>query len=74
MTPEHTFDAELELDAESGGVFARMPFSVPDTYGVRGLLPIHATIDGFPYRGSLTPPRRRQSCPADSKADPQRHQ
>lgn len=55
MTPEHTFDAELELDSESGGVYVLIPFSVPDTYGVRGPLPVNATIDGFPYRGSLTP-------------------
>ncbi|ALD20384.1 YdeI/OmpD-associated family protein [Hymenobacter sp. DG25A] len=55
MTPEHTFDAPLELDAETGGVFVLIPFSVEETYGVRGLLPVQATIDGFPYRGSLSP-------------------
>ncbi|GAA4374743.1 YdeI/OmpD-associated family protein [Hymenobacter koreensis] len=53
--PEHTFEAVLELDSEHGGVFIIVPFSVPEVYGTRAQLKVQATIDGFPYRGSLAP-------------------
>ncbi|GAA4347204.1 hypothetical protein GCM10023185_02100 [Hymenobacter saemangeumensis] len=54
---EHEFDAVLEADAEAadGGVFVLAPFSVPEVYGTRGRVPVRATLDGFPYSGSLVP-------------------
>jgi hypothetical protein len=51
--PEHSFDAELELESESGGVFFVLPFSVAEAYGTRGQLPVDVRIDGFPYRTTL---------------------
>ena len=55
FSPEHEFDAVLELESESGGVYFLVPFSVAERYGVKGQLPVRATIDGFPYQGSLFP-------------------
>lgn len=55
FTPEHTFDAELELESENGGVFVIIPFDVKEVYGARGQVKVLATFDGFPYRGSLAP-------------------
>ncbi|GAB3837458.1 MULTISPECIES: YdeI/OmpD-associated family protein [Hymenobacter] len=55
FTPEHTFDAELELESENGGVFVIIPFDVKEAYGTRGQVKVLATFDGFPYRGSLAP-------------------
>lgn len=54
--PEFEFDADLELASEDGGgVYVAVPFNVQEAYGTRGQVPIRATIDGFPYQGSLTP-------------------
>ncbi|GAB2969113.1 hypothetical protein GCM10027048_44930 [Hymenobacter coalescens] len=55
FTPEHTFEAELELESENGGVFVVIPFDVKETYGTRGQVKVLATFDGFPYRGSIVP-------------------
>ncbi len=55
FTPEHEFDAVLELESENGGVYFLVPFAVADVYGTRGQLPVRVTIDGFPYQGSLFP-------------------
>lgn len=55
FTPEHTFDAELELESENGGVFVIIPFDVKEVYGTRGQVKVLVTFDGFPYRGSLVP-------------------
>ena len=51
---EQEFDAALEDDPRTGDVFVVAPFSVADTYGTKGTLPVHTAIDGFPYRGELT--------------------
>ncbi len=55
FTPEHEFDAVLELDPENGGVYFLVPFSVEEVYGKRGALAVRVTIDGFPYQGPLVP-------------------
>jgi CRISPR/Cas system-associated endonuclease Cas1 len=52
---EHEFEAILEAGDGDGGVFVAIPFVVAEVYGTRGRVPIQATIDGFPYQGSLTP-------------------
>jgi hypothetical protein len=51
---EQEFDAALEDDPRTGDVFVVAPFSVADTYGTKGTLPVQTTINGFPYRGELT--------------------
>ena len=53
MQPEHEFEAVLEAD--DGGVFVVVPFSVAEVYGTRGRVPVQATFDGYPYQGSITP-------------------
>ncbi len=53
--PEHEFDASMEIDLASGGVYVVVPFSVEEKYGVRGLLPVRVTLDGFPFEASLHP-------------------
>lgn len=45
------FHAEIE-NAEGGGAFVRIPFDVEQTFGKKRV-PILATIDGEPYRGTL---------------------
>lgn len=55
MEPEHEFEATLEADGDTGGVFVVIPFSVAEAYGKRGQLPVHVTFDGYPYQGSAVP-------------------
>ena len=55
MQPEHEFEAVLEAGDGDGGVFVVLPFSIPETYGTRGRVPVQATFDGYPYQGSVTP-------------------
>jgi hypothetical protein len=52
MNNKIEFDATL-VAARGGGVFAEVPFNVEEVFGSKGLIPIKATIDGEPYRGSL---------------------
>lgn len=52
---EQEFDAILENDPARDGVFVVAPFRVADVYGTPDELPGRATLDGFPYRGELTP-------------------
>lgn len=52
---EQEFDAVLEADSADGTVFVAVPFAVADVYGTRGKLPVQATLDGFPHRGTLAP-------------------
>ena len=45
---EQEFDAALEDDPRTGDVFVVAPFSVADTYGTKGTLPVHTAIgDGY---------------------------
>jgi hypothetical protein len=41
------------LDADGRGAYIEFPFDVTEEFGVRGLVPVKATFDGLPYRGSL---------------------
>ena len=45
----------MEAGDGDGGVFVVLPFSVPEIYGTRGRVPVQATLDGYPYQGSVTP-------------------
>ncbi|HYG14466.1 MAG TPA: YdeI/OmpD-associated family protein [Bacteroidia bacterium] len=53
MNEPITFDALLVPAGDGGGVYAEIPFSVEEVYGIKGQLKVKATIDGVPYRGSL---------------------
>src|SRR5262245_12117027 len=47
----HTFRAVIEA-ARGGGAFVTIPFDVEKAFGKKRV-PVRATIDGEPYRGSL---------------------
>ena len=51
MTKTQTFTATIE-NAGGGGAFVRIPFDVEEVYGKKRV-PIKASIDGQPYRGTL---------------------
>ncbi len=42
-----------EATVGTGGAFVLFPYDVQETFGTKGRVPIKATIDGEPYRGSL---------------------
>jgi hypothetical protein len=51
------FTAPLERYKDHGlnWVIARLPFSVEETWGTRGILRVHVRVNGFEYRTSLLP-------------------
>lgn len=51
MSEKHSFAAAIEK-ASSGGAYVRVPFDVEAAFGKKRV-PVSATIDGVPYRGSL---------------------
>ena len=51
MSPIHQFIATIE-DAGGGGAFVRIPFDVEQFFGKKRV-PVRASIDGQPYRGTL---------------------
>jgi hypothetical protein len=51
MKIEHTFRAVINSEG-GGGAWVDVPFDVEKTFGKKRV-PIRATIDGVPYRGSL---------------------
>ncbi len=51
MSDKHTFRAIIE-SAGDGGAFVRIPFDVEEAFGKKRV-PVRATIDGEPYRGTL---------------------
>ncbi|MBU0508564.1 YdeI/OmpD-associated family protein [bacterium] len=48
------FTAKL-VSSGPGGVYIEIPFDVEKEYGARGRVPVKATFDGEPYRGSIFP-------------------
>ena len=51
------FEAQLEHDGETGGVYVVVPQPITAALGLsaRGKLAVRATFDGFPHNGTLTP-------------------
>lgn len=58
MGEQRAFSAPLE-QADSGGAYVTVPFDVEAVFGKKRV-PVSATIDGVPYRGSLV--RMGGSC------------
>ncbi|HEX4007190.1 MAG TPA: YdeI/OmpD-associated family protein [Acidobacteriaceae bacterium] len=50
---KYTFTATIE-ETGDGGAFVLFPHNVEQEFGVKGMVPVQATFDGIPYRGSLT--------------------
>src|ERR1700733_9491762 len=46
------FDAAL-LESGGGGMHVKFPKGVHSLFGVKGRVPVKASFDGIPYRGSL---------------------
>jgi len=51
MSQNHTFRAVIE-NSGGGGAFVRVPFDAEQAFGKKSV-PVRATIDGQPYRGTL---------------------
>jgi len=58
MSHTHSFSAPIEA-SEGGGAYVTVPFDVEAAFGKKRV-PVKATIDGIPYRGSLV--RMGGSC------------
>ncbi len=54
MKKPYTFDAEI-LDAGRGGGYIEFPHDTRKEFGTGGRVPVKASFDGHPYRGSLVP-------------------
>lgn len=52
MNERHTFRARIQ-QADGGGAFVSVPLDVETVFG-RKRVPVQATIEGQPYRGTLT--------------------
>ena len=46
------FVAKLEA-GDGGGAYVIFPYSTEEKFGIKGRVPVNATIDGEPYLGSL---------------------
>jgi hypothetical protein len=51
---KHDFQAVIE-EGRGGGAWVAIPLNVPEVFGTKGRVPVQATIDGVPYRGSVVP-------------------
>jgi antitoxin component of MazEF toxin-antitoxin module len=49
----YKFTAKIE-EGDGGGAYVVFPFDVEAEFGVKGRVPITATINGIPYTGSLS--------------------
>jgi hypothetical protein len=47
------FDAELRPSGRGGGHLIEVPPEVVDALGGKGRIPVRATFNGVPYRGSI---------------------
>jgi hypothetical protein len=50
---KYSFKAKLEDAGAGGNGFVFFPYDTKEEFGTRGIVPVHATFDGVPYRGSL---------------------
>src|ERR1700722_12900841 len=49
---KYKFKAKIEA-GKGGGAFVFFPYDTGKEFGTRGKVPVRATFDGLPYRGSL---------------------
>jgi hypothetical protein len=49
----YKFTARIE-EGNGGGAYVLFPFDVETEFGVKGMVPIRASINGIPYAGSLS--------------------
>lgn len=48
----YKFTAKIEA-ADSGGAYVLFPYDIEKEFGTKGKVPVKATFNGVPYRGSL---------------------
>lgn len=54
MSNKYSFEATLkDAGPGTGGAYIIFPYDVQEAFGSNGRIPVTATIDGQPYRGSL---------------------
>lgn len=46
------FKAKM-ISAGGGGMYVKVPFDLEKEYGKKNMIPVNATFDGEPYRGSI---------------------
>jgi hypothetical protein len=65
--PEHTLRFKAKIEGKEVGVVAAIapPVDVPEFYGTRGRVPVRGTINGYPYRSSLSPCGTRNMMPVN---------
>jgi hypothetical protein len=63
--PKLRFNAKIE--GREAGVVAAItpPVDVPELFGARGRVPVRGTINGYPYRSSLSPCAGRHMMPVN---------
>ncbi len=52
MNNEHSVKAQLQA-GRGGGAYVFFPYDVEKEFGTKGKVPVQATFDGVPYKGSL---------------------
>jgi hypothetical protein len=64
---EHTLRFKAKIEGKEAGVVAAItpPVDVPVFYGTRGRVPVRGTINGYPYRSSLSPCGTRHLMPVN---------
>jgi hypothetical protein len=51
---KHDFQAVIQ-EGRGGGAWIEIPSKISESFGTRGRVPVKATFDGVPYRGSIAP-------------------
>jgi len=51
---KHDFQAVIQ-EGRGGGAWIEIPPKVSESFGTKGRVPVKATFDGVPYRGSIAP-------------------
>ncbi len=65
MAQRHRFTVILEQEKDGSVAGFGVPFSVPEVFGTRGRVPVCGTINGFPFRSSLSPMGGRHLMPVN---------
>lgn len=59
MSEKYEFDAVIKKVPDMNGAYVEIPFAVEDVFGKKRV-PVDATFDGYPYKGSLV--RMKTPC------------
>jgi len=64
---KQTLRFKAKIEGNEAGVVAAItpPVDVPEFFGTRARVPVRGTINGYPYRSSLSPCGRRHMMPVN---------